>query len=230
MRKTTLVIRLHFKHMEILKFHSLAHRVALDLDRHMESKDTPKKLYRKQTDSKVIPRCRLCNSVSDPHRCKNLFKEQNRLILRNAEVIYGGDLIRHDGLSYLVCAPCERRVNNAIQFKKVIVETQRVLRDEVTTKRCVELSPSIKKTAKARAVGSSRRRSIDFTDRAASESQAKEQDVNPTPVSIFIVYNYNFIIMNAQINGSILFMSNYHLMVILWLCLLVSLLQFTNET
>lgn len=145
----------------------------------MASKDTPKKLYRKQSEFKVISRCRLCNSVVDPRRCKNLFREQNRSILRDADVIHGGELIRDSSLPHLVCSPCERRVKNTIQFKNVIVETQQVLREEVSTKRCVELSPSTQKTAKVRAVGSSRRRSIDFTT-AANESLAKDV----TPVSI----------------------------------------------
>lgn len=60
-------------------------------------------------------------------------------------------------------APCERRLNNAIQFTKVITETQKVLAETVGTKRCVDISPTVVRPTKVRAAGSSRRRSIDFS-------------------------------------------------------------------
>ena len=57
-----------------------------------------------------------------------------------------------------------RRLKNAIEFRKVIIDTQRALSENVRVKRCVELSPSVAKpSAKVRAAGTSRRRSIDFT-------------------------------------------------------------------
>ena len=42
------------------------------------------------------------------------------------------------------------------------LKTQRILRENICRKRCVELSPSVQTTAKVRATGSTRRRSIDF--------------------------------------------------------------------
>ena len=57
-----------------------------------------------------------------------------------------------------------RRLKNAIEFKKVITDTQWALAENVRAKRLVELSPSVAKPpAKVRAAGTLRRRSIDFT-------------------------------------------------------------------
>ncbi|XP_028403253.1 uncharacterized protein LOC114525978 [Dendronephthya gigantea] len=130
----------------------------------MASKDTPKKFYKKQTDSTgSISRCRLCNSVTNPKHCRNLFRSQNQAVLRNAERIYGGKLPQNDSLPHLICAPCDRRLTNAIKFKTVIEETQRVLQESIRAKRCVDVSPSVNKPpAKVHLVGTPRRRSIDF--------------------------------------------------------------------
>ena len=122
----------------------------------MASKGTPKKLYKKQPDLKVISRCRLCNCVANPQYSKNLFRDSNRALLRSTEDIFGGELTRDSSLPYLVCRPCERRVMNFSQFKGVITETQRLLQQGVRTKRCIELSPSVAKPSpKVRAAGSS---------------------------------------------------------------------------
>jgi hypothetical protein len=130
----------------------------------MASKDTPKRLYKKQTESTgSISRCRLCNSVTNPNHRKNLLRAQNQTVLRNAERIYGEKLPQNDSLPHLICAPCERRLDNAIKFKSIIEETQRVLQEAVRAKRCVDVSPSVPKPPeKVRSAGTSRRRSIDF--------------------------------------------------------------------
>ena len=83
------------------------------------------------------------NSVTDSKYCKNLFRDQNKTVLRNAERIYGEELLHSSSLPHLICAPCERRLNNAIKFKSVIEETQRVLQENVRAKRCPDVSPSV---------------------------------------------------------------------------------------
>ena len=126
--------------------------------------DTPKKLYRKEESKANISRCRLCYCVSDPKHSKNLFRSQNQTILRNAQIIYGGELPQGGDLPHQICAPCERRLNNAMQLRKIMTETQQKLRENVRAKRCVEISPSVLPSAKVRTAGTSaRRRSIDFS-------------------------------------------------------------------
>ena len=58
---------------------------------------------------------------------------------------------------------CRSEELSAIQFRRTISETQRLLRQDVRTKRCVELSPSVAKPApKLQETESPRRRSLDF--------------------------------------------------------------------
>ena len=133
----------------------------------MAGKDTPKKLYKKLSGSTVISRCRLCDSVADPNYSRNLFRDAN--ILRNAEAVYGGKLPQDTNLPHLACRACVRRLNNFSQYRNVITETQKKLTTEdVRTKRCLELSPSVAKpSAKVQATGGSRRRSLDFATAGA---------------------------------------------------------------
>ena len=94
----------------------------------MASEGTPKKFYKKRLESTGnISHCRLCNCIADPGHSKNLFRKGNQTTLRNTELIYGGELPQSNSLPHLICSPCERRLNNAIQLKRVITETQRVL-------------------------------------------------------------------------------------------------------
>ena len=63
--------------------------------------------------------------------------------------------------------PCERSLGNAMQFKKIIVETQRSLEQDSRTKRCVGISLSVvKPPRKVRSSGdlSWRRKSLDFNE------------------------------------------------------------------
>ena len=90
----------------------------------MATKDTPKKLYVRSAFKDVISSCRLCKSVVDKRHSKDLFSAKNRLILSNAQVLYGKDLHKDSALPHLICRPCERRLENAIKFKKIIEETQ----------------------------------------------------------------------------------------------------------
>ena len=138
----------------------------------MASKGTPKKVYKKRKETISISRCRLCNCICDPGHSKNLFREQSKTILRNAEIICGDELPQNENLPHLICKPCERKLNNAVQFRECIRKTQRALSEDVRAKRCVEISLSvIKPSSQVRAVSSSRR-TIDFT-MASSEPQSK---------------------------------------------------------
>lgn len=160
-------------------------------DRAMASKDTPKKLYKIQESKANISRCRLCYCVSDPKHSKNLFRSQNQAILRNAQIIYGGELPQGSDLPRQICAPCERRLNNAMQLRKIITETQQKLRENVRAKRCVEISPSVLPSAKVRAAGTStRRRSIDF-------SIAAEKPQHPVSVHEILKLLMSFNIFNS---------------------------------
>jgi hypothetical protein len=124
----------------------------------MASKSTPKKhyVYKQGESTGTISRCRLCNCVTDPKHSKSLFLRKNQAILHNAEKIFGGELPHESNFPAHICAPCERRLNNAIQFKNVITETQKELAENVRTKRCVDISPTVVRPTKVRAAGSSR--------------------------------------------------------------------------
>ncbi len=160
----------------------------------MASKDTLKKLYKKREESTVTSRCRLCNRIADPGHSKNIYRRQNQTILRNAEIVYGGNLPQDSNLPHLICAPCERRLNNFIQFKKVITDTQREIQESVRTKRCIEISPSISRpSAKICAAGTSRRRSIDFSV-ALDESQlTQSRALNPVSIRHHVEHSFYFI-------------------------------------
>ena len=148
-----------------------------------KDKNTPKKLYTKQKESKVESRCRLCNRITDPGHSKNIFRVQNQAILRNAEIFYGANLPQDSNLPHLICAPCERRLKNVTEFKKVITDTQRELQENLRTKRCGEISPSISRpSAKVRAPGTSRR-SIDFSLALIQSQTDQRKAVNPVSIT-----------------------------------------------
>ena len=161
-----------------------------------KDKNTQRKALLKQKESTVASRCRLCNRITDPGHSKNIFRVQNQAILRNAEIVYGGNLPQDSNLPHLICAPCERRLKNVVEFKKVIAETQRELQENLRTKRCVEISPSVSRpSAKVLAAGTSRR-SIDFS-LAPVEPQEALNSVSITALSchyslcITAGYTYN---------------------------------------
>ena len=160
----------------------------------MASKDTPKKLYKKREESTVTSRCRLCNRIADPGHSKNIYRRQNQTILRNAEIVYGGNLPQDSNLPHLICAPCERRLNNFIQFKKVITDTQREIQESVRTKQCVEISPSISRpSAKICAAGTSRRRSIDFSVALDESQPTQSRALNPVSIRHHVELSFYFI-------------------------------------
>ena len=136
----------------------------------MATKDTPKKLVYKSAAGTNLSNssCRLCKAVVDRKHCRDLYKSSNRTILKNAEEIYGNVLPQDKNLPHLICRPCERRLDNTIQFKNIIAQTQKTLEEDSRTKCCLEISPSvIKPPSKVLASGSSssgRRRSLDFTE------------------------------------------------------------------
>ena len=173
--------------------------------------ETPKKLYGKENLKSSISRCRLCNCVADPKHSKSLFRKQNLQIGRNAEIFYGAKLPQQDDLPRHICGPCERRLNNAIQFRKVIADTQRELHANLRTKRCVELSPSVNPSTKVQAAGiSRRRRSIDFS---ASATDCQTQNVKTVSVYLvlfsFIIFIVSLVCTNSK-NEKIPTISHMH--------------------
>ena len=137
----------------------------------MAARETPKKRYSKSTTAEVYSSsCRLCKAVVDKNHCKDLFKSSNQTVLKNVENIYGNSLPQDNSLPHLICRPCERRLTNAITFQSVIINTQRSLEQEIRSKRCLEISPSVVQpsTSRVRAnvssLTSGRRRSLDFTE------------------------------------------------------------------
>jgi hypothetical protein len=145
----------------------------------MAARETPKKRYFKSTTAGVYSSsCRLCKAVVDKNHCKDLFKSSNRTVLNNVENIYGNNLPQDNSLPHLICRPCERRLTNAITFKSVITKMQKSLEQEIRSKRCLELSPSVVQpsTSRVRASVSSltsasgRRRSLEFTESFSATS------------------------------------------------------------
>ena len=154
----------------------------------MASKSTPKK-YQSISGLNVISRCRLCNSIGDPKHSKNLFRDSNRVLLRNVESVCGDQLPQSSELPHLICRSCERRLNATLQFKRTISETQRLLRQDVRVKRCVEVSPSVNKPAlKVRETASPRRRSLDFT--CGSQSEGAQESENSTKLALHVSVFY----------------------------------------
>jgi hypothetical protein len=110
----------------------------------MSSKGTPKKVYTTKHVSIDPSSCRLCRAVGDASHWKNIFKPSNRPLLIIAEALCGEKLIEDASCPHLLCRPCERRLKNTTQFRNVIVETQKSLRESHScVKRCVEVSPSV---------------------------------------------------------------------------------------
>ena len=70
----------------------------------------------------------------------------------------------------IICRPCKRRLDRAIQFKRLIVQTQKLLKQCFRTKLFVEISPSVKSctgcTVRASASSSSgqRLRNLEFIE------------------------------------------------------------------
>ena len=170
----------------------------------MASKETPKKLYQKQSGLTITSRCRLCNSVASPQHSKNLFRHSNRATLRSADVIFGGELTKDSKLPHLICRPCERRLKNFNEFKGVITETQRLLRQDVGSKRCIDLSPSVAKpSAKVRAAGSTRRRSIDFGEAGKSGDESQNIQLQVSIVYVLSSSFFQFNMFTAKFNISL---------------------------
>ena len=152
----------------------------------MASKDTPKKLYSKTQGEPLVinktARCRLCNQIRDPGHSKNLFAVKNQKILQEAIFVHGTDLPQDDVLPHLICKPCERRLHNAVEFKKLIIDTQQALLSDVRAKRCIDVSPSVQRPPdKTQPTGNvRRRRSLDF---AGEGGQSKTQSASSFQVN-----------------------------------------------
>ncbi len=120
----------------------------------MTSKETPKKVYRATNSSIDSSACRLCRAVGDTSHHKNIFKPSNRALLETAEQICGHSIVYEVNLPHLICRPCERRLNNTMDFQKVILETEQSFHQsessQVRFKRCVDVSPSISPPPRSR--------------------------------------------------------------------------------
>ena len=74
--------------------------------------------------SKVISCCWLSYSVGDPEHSKNRFLDSMyRVFLRNAEIVYSDtntlpQAAQSYCLAHMICRPCERSLNTAIQEAK----------------------------------------------------------------------------------------------------------------
>lgn len=108
--------------------------------------ETPKKVY-KSSETVNSSCCRLCKAIGDSRHCRNLFSKGNRQLLATAEELYGKALPCDELLPYLLCRPCERRLNNFQVFKTTIAESQASF--ELKVKRCIEESPSAPHTLKS---------------------------------------------------------------------------------
>ena len=138
----------------------------------MAPKETPKKRYLKSTTAEVYSSSWLCKALVDKNHCKS----SNRTVLKNVEDIYGNNLHKDNNLPHLICRLCERRLTSAITFKSVIIKTQKSLEQEIRSKRCLEISPSVVQPSASRvraSVSSStsgRRRSLHFVDSCSATS------------------------------------------------------------
>ena len=109
-----------------------------------ETWTTPKKLDRPEETIYTSSWCRLCLKLCDVTHCKNVSRKTNSGILEAVEDIMGNHLPPKESLLYLMCRPCERRLRNCADFKRMICKSQESLKEEYCrVKRCVELSPSV---------------------------------------------------------------------------------------
>ena len=100
---------------------------------------------------------------------------QNQGILRNAKIVYGSNLPQDSNLPHFICASCERRLKNVVEFKKVTTKTQRELQENLRTKRCVEILPSC-------AAGTSQC-SIDFSFAPVKSQTDQRKALNPKSIT-----------------------------------------------
>ena len=87
-----------------------------------EMSQTPKKMYLASSNAKSSSR--LCKSVGDFSRRKNLFGKANHELLLAAEEIYGNSLRKSELFLHLHCRPCKRRLKNFIAVQTLISESQ----------------------------------------------------------------------------------------------------------
>ena len=141
----------------------------------VECMATPKKFY-PVLDGIDLSSCRLCGSIGDSKHCKNLFKPANAVILVEVEKVHGNVLLRDKGLPQLICRPCERKVNNASNLKKVIANTQQLLIQKTTrSKRCIDISPSAPlPKVKTRRGKKLTKKALNFETDAASSSSISQ--------------------------------------------------------
>ena len=105
----------------------------------LNSKETPKKVYRSSNSSVGSSACRLCRAVGDTSHRKNIFKPSNKVLLEIAEQICKHSIVYEANLPHLICRPCECRLNNTRDFQKVILETEQSFwKGQAWFKRCQE--------------------------------------------------------------------------------------------
>ncbi|CAB4011969.1 PREDICTED: uncharacterized protein LOC107350876 [Paramuricea clavata] len=169
----------------------------------MTSKETPKKAYRASNSWIDSTSCRLCRAVGDTSRRKNIFKPSNRALLKIAEQICGHPIVYEVDLPHLICRPCERRLNNTVDFQKVIVETERSFHQSESSqtrfKRCVDVSPSISQPPRSRQVtcaAPSARTSLSFD--SCQESRENIENVSPLQDDQSLKQQLNMLLREAN--------------------------------
>ena len=169
----------------------------------MATKETLKKFCKSTGRNRSS--CRLYKAVLDSNYCNNLYSSSIHSILKNAEEIYCNVLPQDENFPHLICRPCERRLGNAMQFKRIVVETQQLLVQACRTKCCVEISPSIiKPSRKVCAIdgsSSGRRRGLDFNEADTQALQPLQAAVVTTSVPLevsSVLYSYSIIYYKAE--------------------------------
>jgi hypothetical protein len=115
------VLNYSFEHGIKLKFRKSIHSIeSMALQGLRRQRNSTKK--NRRPIFRVIATYRLFNSVANPKHSKNLYRRQSETILRNAEIIFVGELRQESGFSHQICAPCERRLKYAIQWTICIID------------------------------------------------------------------------------------------------------------
>lgn len=193
--------------------------VRIGLHTSMASKETPKKIYSSFTKRNIDPKsCRLCRSIGDSSHRTNIFKPSNKELLKIAESLYGRTLRKDTGLPSLVCRPCDRRLKNAIEFRKVICKAQQEIEESETeditrirVKRCVEISPSIQKSSGTHVAtmvphsSGKRRKSLDFSSHDAGDKLSTAIGYLSFQVCCFLYLMYFTLSITIQRENRIVF-------------------------
>lgn len=114
---------------------------------------------KKSVGSKRLNCCRLCKSFDNVSHWKNLFGKGNWALLAAAENIHINPVLHVESLPHPLCRPCERRLNNFIAFKSMIIKTEKSYNTGERIKGYIEVllsAPQTLKSSKAQDDRSSR--------------------------------------------------------------------------